>query len=101
MDVTLEKINERSDPYHLFLDSIKNRDTARRYKNLLQTFLKLIPDQIYQETPGKIPENRERDTLGKFFVDLARKNPELTSNIIAAYIKEDKLLSYSRSDPNN
>ena len=90
MEITLEKINERSDPYQLFLDSIKNKDTARRYKNLLQTFLKLIPDQIYQDTLGNTPDNRERDTLAEFFVNLTRKNPDLSSNIIAAYIKEDK-----------
>ena len=87
MEITLEKINERSDPYQLFLDSIKNKDTARRYKNSLHTFLKLIPDQIYQETLGKTPENRERDTLGKFFVDLARKSPELASTHTSAFLE--------------
>ena len=90
MEITLEKINERSDPYQLFLDSIKNKETARRYKNLLQSFLKLIPDQVYQEVLESTPENREKETLAKFFVNLARKDPELASNIIAAYIKEDK-----------
>ena len=90
MEITVEKINERNDPYQLFLDSIKNKDTARRYKNLLQSFLKLIPDQMYQDTLGKIPENRERETLARFFVDLAKKDSEIASNIIAAYIKEDK-----------
>lgn len=84
MEITLEKINERSDPYSIFLDSIKNKNTARRYKNLLQSFLKLIPDQIYQDTLGNTPESRERDTLAGFFVTLARKNPEIASNIIAA-----------------
>ena len=90
MEITLEKINERSDPYQLFLDSIKNKDTARRYKNLLYAFLKLIPDQTYLDNLGNIPENRERETLAKFFVNLARNDPEIVSNIIAAYIKEDK-----------
>jgi len=50
MEITLEKIIERSDPYQLFLDAIKDKETARRYKNLLYTFLKLIPNQIYQDT---------------------------------------------------
>ena len=90
MEITVEKINERNDPYQLFLDSIKNKNTARRYKNLLQSFLKLIPDQMYQDTLNKIPENRERQTLTRFFVDLAKKDSEIASNIIAAYIKEDK-----------
>ncbi len=90
MEITLEKINIRNDPYQLFLDSIKNKETARRYKNLLYTFLKLIPNQIYQEILGESPEDRERETLAKFFVEIARKDSDVASNIIAAYIKEDK-----------
>ena len=90
MEITIEKINERSDPYQLFLDSIKNKETARRYRNLLQSFLKLIPDKIYQEVLGETPEDRGRETLARFFVRLARKEPDLASNIIATYIKEDK-----------
>lgn len=86
----MEKINIRNNPYQLFLDSIKNKDTARRYKNLLYAFLKLIPNQIYQDALGKIPEDREIETLAKKFVDIARKDPDLASDIIAAYIKEDK-----------
>jgi len=90
MNITIEKINSRADPYQLFLDSIKNSETARRYRNLLYTFLKLIPNQIYQEVLEKTPQDRERETLAKFFVDVARKDPDVASNIIAAYIKEDK-----------
>jgi hypothetical protein len=90
MEITLEKINIRADPYQLFLDSIKNKETARRYKNLLYTFLKLIPNQIYQDVLGEIPQDRERETLVKFFVEIARKDSDVASNIIAAFIKEDK-----------
>ncbi len=86
----MEKINIRNNPYQLFLDSIKNKDTARRYKNLLYAFLKLIPNQIYQDALGKIPKDKEMETLAKFFVEVARKDPDLVTNIIAAYIKEDK-----------
>ncbi len=90
MEITVEKINLRADPHQLFLDSIKNKETSRRYKNLLYTFLKLIPNQIYQDTLGEIPQDRERETLAKFFVEIARKDSDLASNIIAAFIKEDK-----------
>jgi len=90
MEITLEKINSRSDPYQLFLDSIKNKETARRYKNLLYTFLKLIPNQIYQDILGETPQDRERETLAKFFVDIARKDSDIATNIVAEYIKEDK-----------
>ena len=57
---------------------------------MLYTFLKLIPNQIYQETLEEIPRDKEVKTLVKFFVETARKESDLASNIIAAYIKEDK-----------
>ena len=90
MNITLEKINSRNDPYQLFLDSIRTPSTKRRYKNLLHTFLKLIPNQLYIDSIGKKPKDREAKTLAKFFVELARANLDVASNVIAAYIKEDK-----------
>ena len=90
MELTLEKINSRADPYQLFLDSIKNKETSRRYKNLLYTFLKLIPNEIYQDVLEETPPDREIKTLAKFFVEIARKDPDAATDIVAAYIKEDK-----------
>ncbi|MEK0330365.1 MAG: hypothetical protein QQN49_03885 [Nitrosopumilus sp.] len=45
MEISLDKIKSRSDPYQLFLDSIRSPSTLRRYKNHLFTFLlsMLIP----------------------------------------------------------
>ena len=37
----------------------------------------------------EIPQDKEPATLAQFFVRLAKKNPDLASDIIAAYIKED------------
>lgn len=90
MEITLEKINTRSDPYQLFLDSIRNRLTRNRYKNLLYAFLKLVPNQVYSDSLGRQPEDRDAKTLAAFFVDLARKDVNLASDVIAAYIKEDR-----------
>ena len=90
MEITVEKINSRNDPYQLFLDSIRTPSTKRRYKNLLYTFLKLIPNQLYIDSIGKKPKDREAKTLTKFFVELARADLDVASNVIAAYIKEDK-----------
>ena len=90
MEITVEKINSRNDPYQLFLDSIRTPSTKRRYKNLLYTFLKLIPNQLYIDSLGKKPRDREAKTLAKFFVELARADLDVASNVIAAYIKEDK-----------
>ena len=90
MEISLDKVNSRSEPYQLFIDSIRSPATLRRYKNLLYTFLKLIPNQIYIDSLGKTPQDREAITLATFFVELARKDLDLASNVIAAFIKEDK-----------
>jgi hypothetical protein len=90
VEISLEKINTRTDPYQLFLDSIRNESTKRRYRNFLYAFLKLIPNQIYSDSLGKIPQDREAKTLSIFFVELAKKDADLASDVIAAYIKEDK-----------
>ena len=83
-------VNSRSDCYQLFLDSIRSPATLRRYKNLLYHFLKLVPNQIYLDYIGKTPDNDKVQTLAKFFVDLARKDMDLASDIIATFIKEDR-----------
>lgn len=92
MKISFEDVKQRDDPFQLFLDSIKNDETERKYKNLLFNFLKLIPNKIYQETIDSIPENRELHTLANHLVKLAQKDPNLVQNIIAAFIKEDKKL---------
>ena len=90
MEISLDKVKSRSDPYQLFLDSIRSPATLRRYKNHLHTFLKLIPNQIYTDTFQKTPKDRELITLAKFFVELARKDVDLASDVIATFIKEDR-----------
>jgi hypothetical protein len=90
MEITIDKVNSRNDPYQLFLDSIRSPSTERRYKNLLYTFLKLIPNQFYINTLGKTPKDRDAKTLAKFFVELSRKDMDMCSDIIATYIKEDR-----------
>jgi len=90
VNITLDKVNSRSEPYQLFLDSIRSPSTLRRYKNLLHSFLKLIPNQIYTDNLGKTPKDREAVTLATFFVELARKDMDLASDVIATFIKEDK-----------
>ena len=90
MEITLDKIKSRSDPYQLFLDSIRSPATLRRYKNHLFTFLKLIPNQLYIDSLGKTPKNRDAKILSTFFVELARKDMDLASDVIATFIKEDR-----------
>jgi len=49
-----------------------------------------IPNQLYIDSLEKKPRDREAKTLAKFFVELARADLDVASNVIAAYIKEDK-----------
>ena len=39
-----------------------------------------------------VSKNLEKEALAKIFVDLAKQNPDLATDIIASYIKEEKKL---------
>lgn len=92
MEISIDRINERNDPYQLFIDSIKSPETLRKYKKGLYKFLRVIPPQIYQGILGKSPQNNDPKILAGFFVQLCKKDPELGTNIIATFIKEQKKL---------
>jgi len=47
MEISLKSIEEVEDPYHAFVDSIKNSETLRKYNNHLHDFLKLVPTSVY------------------------------------------------------
>ena len=53
LKITIDEINERNVPYQLFLDSIKSKETLRKYKKDLQSFLKIIPVKLYKDHLGK------------------------------------------------
>lgn len=88
MEITMDAIRSVEDPYHAFVDSIKNKETLRKYDHRLYAFLKLVPSSLYQEHLGKSPKNTDKETLAEFFVMLAEKDSKLTQNVIAAFIKE-------------
>ena len=88
MEIPLESIEEVEDPYHAFVDSIKNSETLRKYDHRLQDFLRLVPDSLYLEYLGKSPKDNSKEELSLFFVKLAEHNSKLAQNIIAAFIKE-------------
>ena len=90
MKITIDQINERSVPYQLFLDSIKSKETLRKYKKDLQSFLKIVPVKLYKDHLGKAPRNKEPSTLANIFVKLSKKDPELAANVIATFIKNEK-----------
>jgi hypothetical protein len=97
LKINIEDINKRNDPYQLFQDNIKNKETLRKYQNLLYRFLKSIPDEIYQKNLGKLPRDQDKKILASFFVELSKANAELATDIIATYIKEGKKLVESGS----
>ncbi|MEM3064478.1 MAG: site-specific integrase [Candidatus Nitrosotenuis sp.] len=92
MKIDIDEISKRNDPYQLFVDNIKNRETLRKYQNLLYRFLRSIPDEIYQKNLGRSPQDQDKKTLASFFVSLSKANADLATDIIAAYIKEGKRL---------
>ena len=101
LQISIENVKRRNDPYQLFLDSFKNKETRRRYKNYLNAFLKLVPNKFYEEILDEVQASQQTDNLVNRFVILARKNPSLVQNIIAAFIKEDKKLVESKQlNPN-
>jgi len=58
MELTIENIPEVEDPYYAFVDSIKNKETFRKYKPHLYKFLKLVPNSIYSENLEKNPPSK-------------------------------------------
>jgi len=90
MEISLDKIISRSDPYQLFIDSIRSPETLRRYKTHPHSFLKLIPNQVYIDSLGKTPKNREAPTLDKLFVELSRKNMDLASDVLLHLSKKTR-----------
>ena len=101
MQISLESIQEVEDPYQAFVDSIKNSETCRKYKNQLHRFLKLVPNQVFLDTLNKEPENDSIEELSKLFVETGRKDPKIIQNIITAFIKEDrKQVQKNKISPN-
>ena len=89
MKISFENIDQQNDPFQLFIDSIKNDETKRRYKNILNRFLKLIPNQIYQAgkayssliAGGNYDFNDSFDTGYTMFVSMKYNDPQLMSVI--------------------
>ena len=99
--LSVENIAQREDPYQLFLDYFKNKETRRKYSNFLQNFLILIPSKIYENNGISPPTSKDRGELARKFVELVHKDKKAVQNIIAAYIKQDnKLVTEKKLNPN-
>ncbi len=86
MKITLEDIRKISDPYQVFLDSLSNHHTHRKYKSYLSAFLDEVPIECYQDILGMMPL-QEPSNLAHAFLEVARKNPEYAIRIVAAFVK--------------
>ena len=101
MQISVESVQQREDPYQLFLDSLKSDETIRKYKKALDRFLKLIPNKLYENAKVKIPKDKSPEEHAKCFVMLANKDSILAQNIIASFIKEEKkLVEEGKLNPN-
>jgi len=103
MQISMESIRQRDDPYQLFEDYLKNPNTRRKYRNFLFRFLRSIPQEVFKTSSAKLAELTRMDEkkLVEIFVDLARNDTPLAKNIIAAYIKEkNKLVDEGKINPN-
>lgn len=92
MEISIENIHKRQDPYQLFLDHFKNDLTRTKYTKILHRFLQLIPNQIYAHAQTEEPKSSDIESLANCFVLLAQKEPKTVRNIIAAFIEEEKKL---------
>ena len=90
MQISLEDVQNETDSYQFFLDSLKAKDTLRKYKSSLGHFLNAIPTSVFLETEKA--KSSDVSTLAKLFVNLARKDPELAKKIITAYVKQMRKL---------
>jgi hypothetical protein len=100
MQISLESLEKREDPYQLFLDSLTNEETKRKYVGWLSQFLKVIPEELYQRS-GQTSMCQDLGTLARCFVSLAKKDPDMAKNIIAEFIKEEKkLVAENKLSPN-
>ena len=92
MEISIESIEQRKDPYQLYWDHFKNTETRRKYSRRLERFLKLIPNKVFENNGVEIPDRKQTSSLAKAFVKLAEIQPKVARNIVAAYIDEDKKL---------
>ncbi len=84
----IQKLQE-GDAYHNFTSAIRDKETARRYGNDLETFLHTIDKDIFEHFEVT-PISPSREHLSNAFIDIAKKNEKAAKNIIKVHVDEIK-----------
>jgi len=88
--VKLEINDTKTTAYQNFVDSIRDKETFRKYNSYLKLFLDLIPNEMYKQYLQHEPRSRELSDLAFAFTEIAQKNVKNTKGIIQAYTRNLK-----------
>jgi len=97
MEIKLEDIE--GDAYQNFKDSVRNKETLRKYDSYLKYFLELIPNPMFKQILDHEPVSRSTAHLASAFTEIAQKNVKVAKSIIKSYVRnlkqeiEDKKIS--------
>ena len=76
--------------YQNFVDSIRDKETFRKYNSYLRLFLDLIPNEMYKQYLQHNPKSRDIQDLASAFTEIAQKNVKNAKDIIQAYTRNLK-----------
>jgi len=88
--VKLEINDTKTTAYQNFVDSIRDKETFRKYNSYLKLFLDLIPNEMYKQYLQHEPQSRELSDLAFAFTEIAQKNVKNAKGIIQAYTRNLK-----------
>ena len=88
MEIKLEDIE--GDAYQNFKDSVRNKETLRKYDSYLNYFLDLIPNPMFKQLLEKEPVSRSTAHLAGAFTEIAQKNVKVAKSIIKSYVRNLK-----------
>jgi len=86
----LEINDTKTTAYQNFVDSIRDKETFRKYNSYLKLFLDLIPNEMYKQYLQHEPQSRELSDLAFAFTEIAQKNVKNAKGIIQAYTRNLK-----------
>jgi hypothetical protein len=85
------KINDvTGTAYQNFVDSIRDKETFRKYNSYLKFFLDLIPNEMYKQYLQYEPQSRDVQVLSSAFTEIAQNNVKNAKAIIQAYARNLK-----------